>query len=436
MDIIFPANKLIISILGLQQKIKDGPYRLLSFCISIPVSKGTLIYNNLTKELTLFENNDNDEDYLVSNWFYVPSDLDEISIANKINEVLRTVQLAKPAQKNYTILTTTGCNARCFYCYEKGLQKLDMNEDTALSVAKFISRSNNKMVHINWFGGEPLYCLKPINIICEHLRKTNIPYESTMISNGYLFTSDVIDLAKRLWNLKKVQITLDGTEEIYNSTKSFIYTETNPFSIVCNNILSLISVGVHVNIRLNVDKYNISNLFLLIDYLDSIIENKTIVSVCVSPLYENSGITSRKRSPEERFQIFQSVKSLEDYAFTHGFTNRDMSLKKYTKIYSCGADNPNSIVISPDGNLYRCEHINSNNPICKVSDRKASTFFGVWKEYLPANENCSHCPLYPSCFRLKGCQEYNEYRKEYCLYKIESLKNKILYTYENSPYIL
>lgn len=57
----------------------------------------------------------------------------------------------KKKTKSYTILTTTDCNARCFYCYELGRSRIPMSEQTAHEIADYISAPK---VNIHWFGGE------------------------------------------------------------------------------------------------------------------------------------------------------------------------------------------------------------------------------------------------------------------------------------------
>jgi len=58
---------------------------------------------------------------------------------------------------SYTILPTTGCNARCYYCFEHGSKVMTMTRETAGEVVRFITEhcGPKKTVAIMWFGGEP-----------------------------------------------------------------------------------------------------------------------------------------------------------------------------------------------------------------------------------------------------------------------------------------
>ena len=70
-----------------------------------------------------------------------------------------------------TILTTSNCNARCYYCYENGIKKEDMSLDTAKKIVELIKEHHkNKRIFINWFGGEPLYNAEIISYISNELK--------------------------------------------------------------------------------------------------------------------------------------------------------------------------------------------------------------------------------------------------------------------------
>ncbi len=172
--------------------------------------------------------------------------------------------MLRPAAKiitDYTIFTTTDCNARCFYCFEKNAARIPMSPGSAEKTAGFIAgHCGGNEVSISWFGGEPLYNMEAIDIICRGLRERGIPFNSKIVSNGYLFDREIIGRAKVDWELRSVQITLDGTEDVYNKAKAYIYKGVNAFRRVIGNIHLLLDAGIAVDIRLNIDTYNADNL--------------------------------------------------------------------------------------------------------------------------------------------------------------------------------
>ena len=56
---------------------------------------------------------------LVAKWFAVPMDHDDRQLAKEVRAVGKMQENPVRSIKGFTILTTTDCNARCFYCYEK-----------------------------------------------------------------------------------------------------------------------------------------------------------------------------------------------------------------------------------------------------------------------------------------------------------------------------
>jgi UTP--glucose-1-phosphate uridylyltransferase len=87
-----------------------------------------------------------------------------------------------------------------------------------------------------------------------------------MTSNGYLFDEKLVTKAVHSWNLEDIQITLDGTENVYNKTKNYIYKNTNAFKRVIDNIGLLLKAGVRVMIRLNIGEHNKEDLYELVKY--------------------------------------------------------------------------------------------------------------------------------------------------------------------------
>ena len=79
-----------------------------------------------------------------------------------------------------------------------------MNEKTANDVADYIINASkgNSDIKLRWFGGEPLYNAKIIDIICRKLKNCNVSYTSEIISNGYLFDDENVFKAASLWNTK------------------------------------------------------------------------------------------------------------------------------------------------------------------------------------------------------------------------------------------
>ena len=122
-DIAKPFDKLLK-----KQKIKAGEqYRPMYYVVEQPVDEGLLLYHTMTKALLLLTPEEA-ETYktipialpqLVEEWFLVPESHDDRFLSRQIRDVAKMVTKPVTAITHYTIMTTTDCNARCFYCFEK-----------------------------------------------------------------------------------------------------------------------------------------------------------------------------------------------------------------------------------------------------------------------------------------------------------------------------
>lgn len=407
---ILTADENVSAIMGNQPFSRDDEYRLSFLCVTVTVQEGTLLFNNLTKELVLIDTSikdisSNDYTLLVRKWFFVSSKTDEIELVTNVRSLLH-LTYEKVRSKNITILPTTDCNARCFYCFEKNMVRKNMTETTALQTVSFIKRQLKPGEHltIRWFGGEPLTNIGPIDLICNELKqKEKILFSSSLITNGFLLDAPLLQHAIDMWNLKNIQITLDGSESIYNKTKAFIYPDSNPFQTVIKNIVNISTTSVFLVIRLNIDTYNISDMFHLIEILSHEIQNKKNIRFSLSPLFEYAGATPHIRTEETRKNLFESIEQLHTEIVRSGFTSN--GLPTALKATYCGADSRNAIVVLPNGDLIRCEHIVELNPVGSVFSTTSSFADGVWTEYEPDKDLCHSCALYPECNRPIGCKE-------------------------------
>ena len=159
----------VLKILGEPKAAPDG-WRWTSHVVFQEVEDGTLAFNTLTRELALLspeEFGSPDECLeLRERWFRVPASIDDKSSADLVRLVLESLHQRPEHVTTYHVFTTMDCNARCFYCYEKGRARPTMSVGTAHKTADYIVRhcGGNK-VRLAWFGGEPLYNAQVIDLI-------------------------------------------------------------------------------------------------------------------------------------------------------------------------------------------------------------------------------------------------------------------------------
>lgn len=434
MQVICEANESVLSILKRFLK-RDGCTRWLHYCVQTPVDNGVLVFNTLTRELVYLSqeeyNHYTELDYLSDRWFVVPEATKEKEYADFVKLVLHTCQKKAKEITGYTIFPTTDCNARCFYCFELGRSRIPMSKETAAKVALYIEEHcGNKKVNINWFGGEPLFNIEAVETICSELHRRGIEFNSRMVSNGYLFNDDIVRKAIEQWNLKHVQITLDGTEKVYNKTKAFIYRDTNPYEIVMNNIRRLVNAEIYVSIRLNMDLYNSEDLLALAQELAQRFGGNKYLSVYAHHLFKTDIPMAEMHSDEEWEKRDVAMQRLNDCLFLNELSVK-VGVSKSIKSNFCKADCGSAVTILPDGNIGLCEHFSESEFIGHIDHEgfDAETI-ASWKETIPEIPECADCFYFLDCVMLKKCPSgkscYRQYRQE----RLRNTQYKMLCSYE------
>ena len=403
MKIIIPTASTFEQVVGRQKRADGERYRLMTYVVQQPVNDGLLLYNTLTCSMVLLSPDEaadiTAQQELIDRWFLVPQEHDDQKLCRQVRQMAALLTLAPKVVTTYTILPTTGCNARCFYCYEQGTRPVTMTAETASKVVRYIvAHRGSETVHISWFGGEPLVNAKVIDQICTELNGQGVPFRSEMITNGYLFDVDKVQRAKNLWQLQKVQITLDGTEQTYNRVKAYVYQGVNAFERVLENIGQLIAVGIRVFIRLNVDKHNIGEMAELAELLHQRFDSNEHISVYSHELFG-------ERTPEDNATLFAQRMQLEQQIAKHGIL-RIKELPKDIHLNQCMADNDGSVVIAPDGHLGKCEHFIDSNFFGHIdSEEHNKAILRKFKERRAEIEACATCFFYPQCIRLVMCAD-------------------------------
>lgn len=407
MQIITGANETVPTILKKFKKNAETG-RLLHYCVETPVDDGILLFNLLTRELVLLTEEEyphmTELDYLKDHWFVVPEDANEKEYADLVKWVLSTRQKKQKEITGYTIFPTTDCNARCFYCFELGRSRIPMSDETALKTADYIkNHCGEKAVRISWFGGEPLFNQTAIDVICDSLRKNSVEYSSTMVSNGYLFDRETVKKAVAQWNLKKVQITLDGTEAVYNKTKAFIYRTGSAYQKVLTNIALLLDAGISVQIRLNMDLYNAEDLLALVEELGKRFGGRKGIHVYAHHLFKGNEPMAAIHTDEEWEKREAAMCRLEERIQQAGLGGMH-GISRKLKMNHCMADSGKAVTILPDGNIGLCEHFSEDEFIGHIDQEGFDAeMVKSWAERMPQIPECGSCFYYPECIKLKKC---------------------------------
>lgn len=403
-------------------------YRLYRYSEIAEFDQNTVLYNMLTGALIILSKKEKDiieklpckylpeMDELIRKNFLVTEDTNDKLLYNQVGNILSLFN--DKTITGYNILTTTACNARCFYCFEAGTKFIDMTDKVAEDVANYIIKNvkgKQKKVGIHWFGGEPLYNIKPIDIITDKLAENNIEYFSRMTTNGYLFNEEIIKKAKDKWNLKEIQITLDGTEKVYNRVKNYIYDNVNAFERVINNIGIILNNEIELKIRLNMDTYNKNDLKDLVDFLETKFGHNKYLHIYSHLLFENCGFNKKMRDDDSYQKSSEDFKEFDNYIRSKGYYKKLM-LPKLFRCDGCMASRDDTIMIMPDGHLGKCENYVDKEFVGSIyEDNMDMQIINSWKISRNTDPKCENCKYYPRCFvtakcpnlKLRACDEYN-----------------------------
>lgn len=411
MEIIWDKDSVVEKILHKQTLCSDTIYKWSQYVIPFEEEGCSYLFHALTRQCVISSRTPSD-DYisgedvktddelcqLASNWFLVKRDEDECRLYESIYRMIRAYCRRKGI-KAYTILPTMACNARCVYCYEEGRGQSTMTPETVDRLVEYIDRTRKKdtVVRLSWFGGEPLLCESIIDSVCEQLNGRGIPYYSSMISNGSLMTEPLAEKMASLWNIRFIQISMDAGEEEYIRRKNY-YKYRDYYHSVPESIRFLTERGIRVNIRCNIDHQNVDDIPAFMQFMSKAIKDKRLVGIYFAMLNDER-VTDGIQDVWDK--IFQAENTVESYGFRFA-TN--VNAPKF-KTNRCMADNTNeSVVITPDGLLYPCEH-------CDPGTSFGNIFAGitspdVLREYERQEQvlgKCRTCAVLPECTTFSKC---------------------------------
>lgn len=395
------------------------------FCLSKTFGDNTIIWNTASEsiialsanekaELDIFlktgQSNDLDVSTLFNQGILVLNDDDEFS---KFDYIRNRAATKEDKAKNFIIIPTTECNARCFYCFaqEDLKDQKRMSTQTADEVIRFLISqvSEEEEIIFRWFGGEPLIAADIIDYIITSLDSHylgKLQYHSIITSNTSILTDSMIDKAINCWHLKKIHLTIDGYKNEHDQRKRYMASEVDQYSFLLERIQLLLEKGVYTIVRLNLDKHNFESIDLILDDL-AIFKDYGNFFVHLTNLQPHvEGKTPSRYFLYTDYPTFYRV--IYDKLLSKGFYKSIDALVPKRQMTLCTAGLNNFILINNVGNLYKCdkECHNQANCIgnCKVGivhNRRLS----YWMDTMLATE-CRSCKFLPIC--QGGCKFYRE----------------------------
>lgn len=159
-------------------------------------------------------------------------------------------------------VTNYTCNFACPYCYQDqyvnpagGLTSKIIDAFFEYVSTEFTGRRK----YITIFGGEPLLGSPKQKELIRYVISgaSNLNTDLSLVTNGYTLEEYVPLLTKG--RIREVQVTLDGTAAVHDGRR-FLKGGGSTFDNIVRGIDACIRNGINVNLRMVIDKANISNL--------------------------------------------------------------------------------------------------------------------------------------------------------------------------------
>ena len=376
-------------------------YKLSSYIVKVKVKDGYLLYSGLTGSLILVHDFEASRSTLINEHFLLPDFLQEKEFVDESRKKDQQQPFKVCACLDYWIITTTKCNARCFYCFEAGYKHYTMTHETAIQTANFIVNNySGTPVILHWYGGEPLVNHQVIDIICDILSENNVKFVSEITTNGYLFAESLLEHALLKWNLVKVIVTIDGTEDIYNRAKNYKQNQgENAYGKVMKNLNNLINHDVNTVIRTNIGEFNVANAPKLYNILAELYLKKNNVDIYPHIISNppNGGIIMSGKLRRKIYETIRLIKSTwkksrnkDSFMVMPGYTD-GRGLEFTTE----------KLVVKPNGefaihpDLFEEDHFGNVYEGFKVNENRLAQYIEKKEEGLL----CKNCPIYPTCFK-------------------------------------
>jgi len=189
-------------------------------------------------------------------------------------------EVPEPDHYSLTVVTSTGCNLGCSYCFQNtpdGRRRIAPARLDAQNIARCLTFAEKQMAELGvrrlellLFGGEPL--LNPAGCL-QVLRAfgARMPVTASMVSNGVLLTRRT---AGRLAGagLGHVQVTLDGERDQHDRTRVTRGGRPTFDLILANVAAAQQDTDLRFTLRVNVTPQVLPRLPALLDQAASVLD--------------------------------------------------------------------------------------------------------------------------------------------------------------------
>lgn len=332
-------------------------------------------------------------------------------------------------RKSVTVIAcpTLDCNFACPYCFEerqKGFMSAEVEEALLRYVEKLLTHGYEQL-NFEWFGGEPLLYPNIIDRVSHKVidlcEKHNTTHTFSITTNGYCVDDRVLSILSEI-HLKEVRITLDGNRELHD-TRRVLQNGKGTFDVIVSNIKKISECGIHVKVRVNIDKQNPDAFPQVRKELDGI---KNLVAYPATVVEESTQDETQKA---KCYAMSEYEEFHQTMYRTYGFKPSYEGLFQ-KGVCSCMAEHDESCVIDHNGYVYKCVN-DVGHPewaVCNVLDQSEKRNAAAVSKYLgrdPLTETpCNDCKLLPLCYG--GCVYELMHRKVHDCVRVKYLFEDII----------
>ena len=270
-----------------------------------------------------------------------------------VNTLLDKYKSAKHNVNHLIFVMTYGCNFRCSYCFENGVnEKREVLKPYHIDAA--LNLAGESLKYVGLFGGEPL--MPETHDSVQYLFKKVPDKIFDITTNGY-YLFEYAEILSTV-NLSFVNVTIDGDENYHNS-KRFLADSSSTFAKIISGIEKCLQLNIPVRIRMNLNNENIESCMRTQDeLLDSFSEYHDILEFDATPLF-NLDDENRNHLIYETYKSYFKCNEGEHSKSKHFPTLSPVISSVLTgvpmvPVVSYCYAHENNLIVDPYGDLYSC----------------------------------------------------------------------------------
>lgn len=225
------------------------------------------------------------------------------------------------------------CNFSCSYCFQDEYTNVNDNLNIEIVDAFFNyidEKFNSRNKYITIFGGEPFLNSpkhkKVIEKVVEGANARNL--DIAVVTNGYHIV-EYINILKSA-NIREIQVTVDGTESIHDSRR-MLKGGKGSFAKIVSGVDLLLENNIQVNLRMIVDKENVSDLPALARFaIEKGWTKNPLFKTALGRNYELHHCQTNNKRLFQRIEMYQEIyKLIKEYPEILEFHKPAFSIAKF-----------------------------------------------------------------------------------------------------------